>query len=46
MAKPKIFSSGIGKRLRMVRERLGYTRMEMAQVMGLHVSGYYKNEKR
>lgn len=34
----------IGERLRMVRRHLNYTRKEMATVLGVQPSGYYKNE--
>ncbi|MCP5052789.1 MAG: helix-turn-helix transcriptional regulator [bacterium] len=36
--------SGVGGRLKQVRHRLKYGRQEMASVLGLKISGYYKNE--
>jgi transcriptional regulator with XRE-family HTH domain len=38
------FSQGIGERLASVRRRLNYSRQEMARVLGLKSSGYFKNE--
>jgi len=37
-------TQGIGGRLRTVRKHLNYTRQQMARVLGVHQSGYYKNE--
>jgi len=37
-------TQGIGERLRTVRRHLNYTRRQMAGVLRIHQSGYYKNE--
>jgi transcriptional regulator with XRE-family HTH domain len=39
-----IFYQGVGERLANVRRRLNYSRQEMARVLGLKSSGYFKNE--
>lgn len=44
MAQKRQFLENIGKRLRMARVHLKYTRNAMAQRLGLHRTSYYKNE--
>ena len=38
------FYQGVGERLAKVRRQLNYSRQEMARMLGLKYSGYFKNE--